>query len=255
MKILFIRHIIILRALLILMIGNGLRNIGRNAEFYLYIMAFSLIAIVTLGIFIGDYQRLLPVLDINITQTAPKLFKYFGWFMDPVMLLFLIGNIKDENKSVKPFIITHIVCAVFVVFGMATFYAINEYMVEFQSNGLTSMTEFTLIKLGVGRPDWFLVLFVNIANVIVVAFLVWIIVESLVQIFNKKVNYTYSAVVLLAVHLLDEFVYKNLEISVLITTKYASVFMIAYAILIPIALICSRKKINTNSAKEVTMYE
>ena len=53
-------------ALLILMVGNGLRNIGRNGEFYLYIMAVSLIAIVTLGVFIGDYQRLLPVLDIDV---------------------------------------------------------------------------------------------------------------------------------------------------------------------------------------------
>jgi len=88
-------------ALLVLMVGNGLRNIGRSGEFYLYIMAFSLLAIVTLGIFVGDYQRLLPVLDIDLSEKAPKLIKYLGWFMDPVVILFFAGNVKEEKISTE----------------------------------------------------------------------------------------------------------------------------------------------------------
>ena len=229
-------------ALLILMVGNGLKNIGRSGEFYLYLMLFSLLTIVVLGVFVGDYQRLLPVLDVDVAANIPKLFKYTGWFLDPVVILFFAGNVKEEKVSTKSFIWTHIVCGVFVVFGMATFYAINEYMVEFQSNGLTSMTEFTLIRLGVGRPDWFLVLFVNIANVIVTAFLVWVVTKSLVSIFNKRVTYAFSAITLTVVYLLDEFVYKNLEQTVLITTQYASVFMVGYAVIIPLVILLIRSK-------------
>lgn len=237
-------------ALLILMVGNGLRNIGRSGEFYLYIMVFSLLSIVLLGVFIGDYQRLLPILDIDIAQKAPKLIKYVGWFMDPVVLLFLAGNVKEDKIKTKSYIYTHLICSAFIIFGMATFYAINEYMVEFQSNGLTSMTEFTLIRLGVGRPDWFLVLFVNIANIIVTAFLVWVITQSLVKVFNKKVSYAYSSVVLLIIYLIDEFVYKNLETTVVITTKYASIFMLIYAVLIPVCLLIFRK-----NRKKGAVYE
>lgn len=243
-------------ALLILMVGNGLRNIGRNGELYLYIMTFSLLAIVILGVFIGDYQRLLPILDINISEKSLDLFKYTGWFMDPIIILFFAGNIKEDKLSAKGFILTHIICGAFVVFGMATFYAINEYMVEFQSNGLTSMTEFTLIRLGVGRPDWFLVLFVNIANVIVSALLIWVVTNSFVKIIGKTVNFAYSSIVLIVVYVMDEFVYKNLETTVAITTNLASVYMLSYAIVVPLILLCVKnKQKHKNIQKSEVEYE
>lgn len=229
-------------ALLILMVGNGLKNIGRNAEFYLFIMTFSLLGIVLLGVFVGDYYRLLPILDINIMEKSPHLLKYLAWFLDPIVILFFAGHVKEDNKSNRGFIWTHLICSAFVVFGMATFYAINENMVEFQSNGLTSMTEFTLIRLGVGRPDWLLVLFVNISNVIVTAFLIWVVTESVVKIFNKKVNYAFSSVVLIVVYVMDEFVYKNLQTTVFITTNYASYFMLGYALIIPIFVTLLKNK-------------
>lgn len=228
-------------ALLVLIVGNGLKNIGRNGEFYLFLMTFSLLGIVLLGVFVGDYYRLLPILDIDVVQKVPLLFKYSGWFLDPVIILFFAGHVKENNHPKRAFLWTHVVCSLFVVFGMATFYAINENMVEFQSNGLTSMTEFTLIKLGVGRPDWFLVLFVNISNVIVTAFLVWVVTESIVKIFNKKVNYMFSSIVLVVVYLLDEFVYKNLQTTVFITTNFASFYMIGYALIVPLILTISCK--------------
>lgn len=237
-------------ALLLLMVKNGLRNIGRNGELYLFIMTFSLLSVVVLGVFIGDYQRLLPILDIDVAKSGLNLFKYTGWFMDPIIILIFAGNVKDEKKSTKGFIWTHLICSAFVVFGMATFYAINENMVEFQSNGLTSMTEFTLIRLGVGRPDWFLVLFVNIANVIVSALLIWVVTNSLVKIFKKEVNYLYSSIVLGVLYLMDEFVYKNLETTVVITTSYASVYMLAYALVVPLTVLGIKVK-NSNRTNEV----
>lgn len=229
-------------ALLILMVGNGLKNIGRNSEFYLVLMSFSLISILILGVFIGDYQRLLPILDLNIGEKTPLLAKYFAWFLDPIVILFFAGNVKQDAHPIRGFIWTHIICSIFVIFGMATFYAINENMVEFQSNGLTSMTEFTLIRLGVGRPDWFLVLFVNIANVIVTAFLIWVVVRSFTKIIRRRVNYAYSSIVLIVVYLIDEFIYKNLQTTVYITTNFASYFMVGYALIIPLIMLISKPK-------------
>ena len=82
----------------------------------------------------------------------------------------------------------------------------------------------------------------NISNVIVSAFLVWVVVQSLVKILNKKVNYTFSAGVLAVVYLLDEFVYKNLETTVAITTSIASYYMLLYAVIIPSLILIGRKK-------------
>lgn len=236
-------------ALLVLMVANGLKNIARTSELYLYPIVISLLIVVAFGVFTGDFQRLLPVLDIPLKSAVPNLLKYCGWFLDPIIILFFAGHIKEEMPSPQPFIFAQIACGLFVVFGMATFYAVNEYMVEFQSNGLTSMTEFTLIRLGVGRPDWFLVLFVNIANVIDTALLVWIVCESVSQLINKKVGYPVTIGVLAVVYILDEFVYKNLEVTVLITTKIASVFMFAYTVLVIGVLFITVKKNGNKGAK------
>lgn len=219
-------------ALIVLMVANGLKNIARTGELYLYPIAISLIIVVAFGVFTGDFQRLLPVLDLPIKASLPKLVNYSGWFLDPVIILFFSGHIKEETTPVKPFILAQIACSLFVVFGMATFYAVNEYMVEFQSNGLTSMTEFTLIRLGVGRPDWFLVLFVNIANVVDTALLVWVVCESVSQVIRKRVGYPVTIGVLAVEYVLDEFVYKNLEVTVYITTHFASVFMLMYVVVV-----------------------
>ena len=47
---------------------------------------------------------------------------------------------------------------------------------------------------------------------------------------------------------MDEFVYKNLETTVMITTSYASVFMLAYAVVIPLFIVLIKNKNNTKSA-------
>lgn len=243
-------------ALLVLMIGNGLKNIGRTSELYVYLMAFCIVAIVVLGTFSADYLRLLPILDIDINETAPSLIKYSCWFLDPIILLYFGGRVKEDKSHIKRgYILTHIICAVFVIFGTATFYAVNEYMVGFQSNGLTALTEYSLIKLGVGRPDWFLVLFVNIANIIVASLLLYIVAEAFSKIINKKVNYLVSAGVMVAVYLWDEFLYRNLEITIMVTTKYANFYMWAFGILIPLLLLIlpARKTKNTTQGENLEL--
>ena len=237
-------------ALLILMVGNGLKNIGRTVELYIYIMAFCIIAIIMLGTFTADYLRLLPFLDINVDETAPLLIKYSCWFLDPIILLYFAGRVKEDKPHIKRgYILTHLICALLVVFGTATFYAVNEYMVGFQSNGLTALTEYSLIKLGIGRPDWFLVLFVNIANIIVASLLLYIVAESFSKIINKKVNYFVSAGVMFTVYLWDEFFYRNLEITIMFTTKYANFYMWAFALIIPFVLLVMPKRSGQNTTQ------
>ena len=128
-------------------------------------------------------------------------------------------------------------------------------MVGFQSNGLTALTEYSLIKLGIGRPDWFLVLFVNIANIIVASLLLYIVAEAFSKIINKKVNYLVSAGVMVAVYLWDEFLYRNLEITIMVTTKYANFYMWAFGILIPLLLLIlpARKTKNTTQGENLEL--
>lgn len=243
-------------ALLIVMIGNGLKNIGRSAELYVYLMAFCIVSIVLLGIFSADYLRLLPILDIDINESAPNLIKYSCWFFDPILLLYFGGRVEEDEKHIKKgYVLTHIICAVFVIIGTATFYAVNEYMVGFQSNGLTALTEHSLIKLGIGRPDWFLVLFVNIANIIVASVLLFLVAEAFSKIIGKKVNYFVSAGIVISVYLWDEFLYRNLEITIMFTTKYVNFYMWVFGLLLPLLLLIvpKRKSKNTNQGQPLEL--
>jgi len=239
-------------ALLTLIIGNGLKNIGRTSELYVYLMVFSIVSIVALGIFTADYLRLLPVLDIDLGEKSSHMFDYACWFLDPLILLYFAGRVKENPKKTKRgYILTHIFCSIFVIFGTATFYAINEYMVGFQSNGLTSMTEFSLIKLGIGRPDWFLVLFVNIANVIVASLLLFVVADAFTKIIKKRVNYLVSAGTMMFVYFWDEFLYRNLEITMFFTKNYASIYMWGFALVVPLLLLIIKPKQEKSKEKNM----
>ena len=238
-------------ALLILMIRNGFKIIGRTSELYVYLMAFCIVAIVALGVVSADYLRLLPILDIDINESVPNLIKYSCWFLDPIILLYFGGRVKEDPKHIKKgYLLTHILSGVLVVFGTATFYAVNEYMVGFQSNGLTALTEYSLIKLGIGRPDWFLALFVNIANIIVASMLLYFVAEAFSKLINKNVNIWVSTGVVMSVYLWDEFLYRNLEITIMFTTKYANFYMWAFAIVIPFILLVVPNRQNKNNNYE-----
>lgn len=235
---------ILFLCLLVLMIGNGLNNIGRTAEFYSYIMLTSLIAIFLLGAFSGQYDRLLPILDINITKSLPLLFKYLPWFTDSILLLYFIGNIKEEKNMNKSFIITHIVCSTIVVVGAIIFYTINDNLSGYQNNALSSMAEYTLVGLGIGRPDWFLVLFANISGIITAALSLWIVAQSICRMCKIKLTYLVATGVCVLVYLWDWLVYQNLELGLILTKDYASYYIVGFSIILPVfvMLLCRKTR-------------
>lgn len=225
-------------ALMLIMVGSGLNTIGRTGEFFVYIMGASLIGIFILGATTGRFSRLLPILDLKINAETLKIFKYAPWFTDSVILLFFAGNIKIEKTSPqKSFILSYIVCSVLVVIGTVIFYAVNENLSVFQDLALTSMTEESLIGLGIGRPDWFLVLFANIGGIITTAVTLWVASYSIKEIFKIENKYNSAIIVVIMLYLWDLFVYKNIEVSILITKEFASYYMIAFSIIIPIIML------------------
>lgn len=234
-------------ALMLLMVGSGLNNIGRTGEFFIYVMGFSLLIIFILGAFTGTYSHLLPILDIKLGVESLSIFKYAPWFTDSLILLFLAGNIKVDGKIDKPLVLTYVISSVIMVIGTVIFYSINENLSVFQDNALTSMTEESLIGLGIGRPDWFLVLFANIGGIITTSATLWVASDALKNMFNIKNGYVSALVVVILVYLWDLLIYQNLELSIFITKEYASYYMIAFSILLPILVIIMescKKKIN-----------
>jgi len=243
-------------ALMLMLVGAGLKNIGRCAEFFIFVMGISLAGIFILGAFSGKIGRILPILDIKIGMESLKIFKYAPWFTDSLILLFFAGNIKlDQKPKAKSFILTYVICSVVIVVGTVIFYSINEFLSVFQNNALTSMTEESLIGLGIGRPDWFLVLFANIGGIITTAATLWVASTSLQKIFNIKNSYFSGLIIVVIVYILDLLIYQNLELSIQITKEIASLYMIVFSIILPILILIISKIKNRTKVKGGFKYD
>ena len=155
---------ILFALLLIVMVGGGLNNIGRSAELYSYIIAFGLITSIILGMLKVDLLNIMPIMDVEFGLFAKNSIKHLPWLGDYLIVLLFIGNVKIDKNPVKPIMVSYIVTSLLIVSVYVIFYCINESLSVYQANSLSAITQYSLIGLGVGRPDWFLVLFVFLSK-------------------------------------------------------------------------------------------
>ena len=203
-----------------------------------------------LGFFSADFSRILPILNNDFTKMLGEAVKYYLWFADYMFLLFLIGKVKKSGKFKRNIILTYVITGVFIIAFYLIFYCVNDNMSQYQINALTSITQHSLLGLGVGRPDWFLVLFVFIATIISTGFFSWIICFSVSYLFGKENNYIFSTIVIIGIYVLDVFVFKNLRLIIDISTNYVSYFTIATNLIVPISLCIACVMKNKKRKKE-----
>lgn len=198
--------------LLILICGKGLRVIGRSAEFYIYLISFGLLASTGLGMASTDFSRLLPVLDSNLAKLFYESTKISIYFGDYIIAIFFFGNMNTRGKSIKlPMIISFLVTGLIIILIYAIFYGIYGNMSESQIHGLSDLTQFTLIGFGVGRLDWFFVLFVFISTILSTALFVWIVLYNFTLLAGLKLNYTLSIIAVILLYIFEYHIFSDIE--------------------------------------------
>jgi purine-cytosine permease-like protein len=108
----------------------------------------------------------------------------------------------------------------------------------YQANSLSAITQYSLIGLGVGRPDWFLVLFVFLSTIIANAFYVYAYTLSVSEIFNLKRSYLFISSMVFVLFVVDNIVLKNIQSSLSFMHNYVSFLALFVGISMPILVKC-----------------
>lgn len=197
--------------LLLMMVFGGLNSLGRSAELYSFVIGFGVFASLLLGFENVDFSNCLPILDCELGEYAKNFLKYQPWIGDFMVIPMLFGNVKITKSPKLKLSLAYASTAVIVVIEILFFYGINEYLSVYQANALSAITQYSLIGLGIGRPDWFLVLFVFISKILACGFYVYTYTKCISEIFNVNKNYIIEFVSVVSIYFIEYFIFKNLD--------------------------------------------
>ena len=228
---------VLLVILLVVMVLSGLNGLGRSAELYIFVIGFGVIACLGLGIVNVKFSAIFPILDCNVGDFALSALKFQPWLGDYMVILFFIGNVKFQSSPKTRMVVTYIVLGIVNTISILFFYCVNEYLSVFQANGLASITQYSLIGLGIGRPDWFLVLFVFISKLIACGFYVYAYTVSFGEIINLKDNKIVNFSCVLALYFIEYFVFKNVDEAITSFKGVLGYCMIGVCVLMTILVI------------------
>lgn len=234
-------------AITIFFIANRrLRDVGRVGEIFYYAIVISFIILLSLGATTTNYQRILPLADINFVKIVDTCITYSLWFGDFLIVYAIVGRVKDGEKLGGKLTIAYGICIIILSFSYIIFYGLYEHLSPNQNSLISSISQFSLLNLEIGRIDWFFVLFFQIGTVIASGLYLHLASESFRQVIGIK-NKKYVALVLVSlIYLADIFVFKSIQegVSVIASiTKYFAVTMIAIIpIILLIAVVVANKK-------------
>lgn len=234
--------------------SRGLKNIGRLSEVFFYLIIGSLLFLLIMGACTTDFHRIMPIYDIQGKVLLETCFNYNIWFGDFLIIYMFVGKTKQsDGKMGWPFIVVYIGLILLITFTYMVFYGLYENLASDQNSLISSISQFALLGLDIGRVDWFLVLFFQISTILSSSCYLYLAGYCLFEVFSshkasqvskeekehkeaKKLLIILSVLVL-AIYLLDVYLFKSNHEGVAIManiTKYFGVFMV---ILLPIILL------------------
>ncbi len=244
---------VLLVILLLIMVIGGLNVIARTGELYFFLIAISLVCVIGLGLIRAEFNSLLPILHTNVSSKFASTISFQAWMGDYLILLFFMGNIKiTQNSTLKKHLIwSYAISVVVNIVGVAVFYAVNEHLSAYQPNALSALTQYSLVTLGIGRPDWFLVLFVFISKLISCAFYLYAISECIINMFSIKNKLWVKVGAGILIYVLDAFILINIETTIDILKTYCAYYMFAVSMLMLILIAVIGYLNKTHNASEL----
>lgn len=213
----------------------GLKTIGRSAELYFVIIVSSVGLLILLGAFSTNYERILPIFDFDIAKIPAHYLNHALWFGDYMIFFALMGQI-DTTRSALKFkdVLIYLSCIAIYIFAYIIFYGQYSLLGASQTSLLTSISSFSLLNLSIGRMDWFLVLFTQIASVLSLSTYIYCIANSANVIFGKKHYGICSIISVLTIYLLHVFLYGNTGASYSSFLAYTGTICLIIQVVIPL---------------------
>lgn len=235
---------------------RGLKNLGRLSEVFFYLIILSFISLFVMGAATTSFDRCLPLADVDAESLISTCLDYNLWFGDFLIIYMFVGLIKeDDGKLGWPIVIVFLTCTLTLSTTYMIFYGLYQNLAAEQTSLISSISQYALLGLDIGRVDWFLVLFFQISTIISSVTYLLLTATAVNKVISKsqrpqnlagkklaeqKLNTRQNIVICtfaLTIYLLDIFVFKSNQTGVAIlanTTKYFGVFM---TIILPIILL------------------
>lgn len=228
---------------------SGMRTLGRSAELYFWIIFGSVITLITLGLISAPLSNILPAFTSPFDKVLRCTTKHSLWFGDYLIFYVLIGRIKPGDSGLKFYDVLYYIGAIALyTAAYISFYSLYTVLFSTQTSLLTSISSFSLLNLDIGRADWFLVLFSQLASVISCTTYVYCATDSLNNL-TGKLNYVVCLFVcLVAVYLSDVFGFSNIDSAintfVLVTKWPATIIQSSVPIICLISALILKHKNN-----------
>ena len=227
--------------------SRGLKNLGRLGEIYFYLIGVSFLILLLLGSATTNYYHVLPFSDFNTKSFIYTCLEYNLWFGDFIMIYIFVGKIKYDKKPLGwPCIVAFTVTVLLISFAYIVYYGLYENLSINQNSLISSISQFSLLTLDIGRIDWFFVLFFQISTVISSSVYIFLTAYCLKKIFNLKETVLMCFIIAIIIYLLDIFIFKSVQAGASIiasVSKYFALFMIIiFPIIMYITVLISNKK-------------
>lgn len=232
--------------------SRGLKNLGRLGEIYFYIIGVSFLILLILGSTVTNYYHILPLSGIDTKSFVHTCLEYNLWFGDFIIIYIFVGKIKyDEKPMGWPCVVAFSIIVVLISFAYIVYYGLYENLSISQNSLISSISQFSLLALDIGRIDWFLVLFFQISTVIASSVYIYATGYCIRKILGLKDNILICFIIASIIYLLDIFIFKSVQAGASViasTSKYFALFMIIlFPIIMYVSMLVANKKQKSKS--------
>jgi|GEM_PF-6553726 len=217
--------------------AKGLQMMGRQIEIYTALVTVGIVGVLAFGLFSADFSKILPAGHTDFSVFINEAARSSLWYGDFMIIFLLTGRVnlkKGENLWLGILLPFASVLLLIVPLAYVAFYSLYNNLAGFQSSAISSLTQFSLLSLDIGRIDWFFVLFEQVSTILSASIYIYLAAECFSQVFAIKRPLFIITLIALVLFLADVFIFKNLTTSPLLFRQVFYVFALIWNYVLPL---------------------
>lgn len=231
---------LLLVLVVIFMVQKGLLTIARTNEIFYRFIMFGFLAALTLGAFTTNYEHVLPIWYQSSAFLGTAIVETTLWFSEYLVIIAMAGKIKAEDRNLfKPLLLLTVIMGLIFAFMYVVFYGLYQNVAGLQIHALSSITQFSLLGLDIGRMDWLLVLLATFSTVLAAGCYMYFAMDCMRNLFgmqNKKYKFIVTYILVLGVWALDVFVFNRIENFFIMVSTWLKYIVLFTAYVLPILI-------------------
>lgn len=222
----------------------GLKIFGRCADISIWFFISGILLVLFLSIGSVDLSNTLPLFKKPFYKLVNASFRSLLWHMDSLYMIIMLGHFRPEPRYKTKITLSYVASSLIVLIFLIFFLGIFGPIAPSQDFALSEITIFSVTVTNVGRFDYiaeFILLFIQIYAVILPVFFSAKCLERTLG--TKKALIPcliVNAILIIAMLLLSSVPFGVLGF----TQKYLSYFFLGMLILMPTALLFTKKEVS-----------